>query len=131
MKKILFIALALLTLFSITGCSKYRSKYKATLLVTTNTSSKGSMRFHSFEGTYVFRLKNKKDGGILKYSGSLDTGALNVYYGYEDEKTHLFSIKQDESDVNSTLEGLEKGTIYIIIETSMKCADGELSFELE
>ena len=131
MKKALFIVLIALTLFNLTGCSKYRSSYKAVILVTTNTSSKASMKFHSFEGTYVFKLKNKKDGGILKYSGSLDAGALNVYYDNENEKTHLFSIKQDDSDVSSSIEGLEKGTIYIIVETSMKCADGELSFELE
>ena len=88
------------------------------------------MSFVEFEGTEVFKLKCKsKDQAIIVYSGKLEAGSLTVYYDCGGTKTELFSLQSGE-DIQSAGGYLPKDTIYIIVETSEKCSNGNLSFEV-
>ena len=55
MKKALSFTVAVLLLFSLAGCNKYHSKYKAVGFVHSNDSSSATMEFYTFEGRMVFR----------------------------------------------------------------------------
>ena len=122
--------LAVLSLFGLVGCGKYQSHYSAVMHVHTNTSDSGTMSFSKFEGTETFTLKCTDSGQKLKYSGKLDKGNATVYYDNGGNKTELFKVSAGE-EIDSTLEGLEKGKLYIIIETDGKCEDGSFDFELK
>ena len=61
MKKLLLSILCLTLLLSVTACSDYYvSGYKAVMFVRTENGDHGSIRFSSFEGTYVMKLKMKE-----------------------------------------------------------------------
>ncbi len=134
MKKTLFtlfitvvMALSLLTL---SGCGKYTSHYKAVAFVHTNTTKKASMSFSSFEGTMVFKLKCESDDKKINYSAKLENGSATVFYDCNGTKTELFSINSG-NDITEIGGVLQKGTVYIIIETSEVAEDGCFNFEVK
>ena len=128
--KSLMMMLLVVFLFGLTGCGKYQSHYSAMMHVQTNTSDSGSVSFSKFEGMESFTLKCTDSKQKLEYSGKLDKGNATVYYDNGGNKTELFKVSAGE-EIASTLEGLEKGKIYIIIETDETCEDGNFNFELK
>lgn len=130
MKRIVPVVLAVLVLaLGLAGCSKYVTHYSAIGHATTNDSDSASMSFMEFDGTEVFKLKCSGDQAAIRYSGQLKTGALSVYYDCGGEKQELFSLRSGD-DVHGTGGELPKNTVYIIVETSEKCTNGALSFEV-
>lgn len=127
-KLISTVSVLLLTLM-LSGCSAYVSRYKLVASVRTNTSKEASLSFYSMEGSIVFKLKQKSDSGIMKYSMDLEGGSINVYYDNGNGKTPL-SIVNGGNRSFSQIE-VKKGTIYIIIETKEKCTNGNFKFNLE
>ncbi len=127
--KCLMVILSVLIISGLTGCGKYQSNYSAVMHVHTNDSESGSMSFSEFEGTESFKLKCTDSDQKLKYSGKLSKGNATVYYDNGGNKTELFKVSSGE-EIDSTLEGLEKGDLYIIVETDEKCEEGNFSFEL-
>lgn len=117
-------------LISVSGCSRYRSGYKAVGLVTSESSGNGFINFYLFDGTRVFKLENKKASeGQLIYSAKLEEGSAAVFYDAGGGKTELFAIYGgEETDAVFTLPG--SGTVYVIIETQGKCQNGEFRFEI-
>ena len=128
MKKLLpILVLVVLALACLVGCSKYTSRYTALMLVTTNTSKAGSIRFSGFTGTKVFKLKSS---GQLNYSAELGTGNATVYYDCSGTKTQLFSIGAGQKVGPSSI-AVTPGTVYVIVETDGKCQDGKFSFDVK
>ena len=117
-------------MFGMTGCSGYTSSYKTTMCVMTNDSKSASLSFSTFEGSKSYKFKCKDSGKNLKYTGNLGKGNATVYYDDNGTKKELFTVSGDET-VDSKIEGLKKGTVYVIIETDGKCEDGRFEFELE
>lgn len=113
----------------VTGCSKYRSKYFAVGFAHTNTSGTALMSFYKFDGRMVFTLKNKQDG-VIEYNGELMKGSLTVYYDCDGSKVELFKLSAGES-VNSKLENLPKGEMYIIVDTDGECENGDIEFRVK
>lgn len=133
MKKVIknvFVILMLIMCFGLTGCTGYASHFKAFVLVTQETSNASSMSFSTIEGQKSFKMKCKASGEKLKYYGKLEKGNATVYYDNDGTKKELFKIGEGET-VESTLEGLEKGKIYVIVETDGKCENGSFKFEIE
>lgn len=128
--KILIALFLVLSSLLSTGCSKYTSHYSSIMSVHTNTSSSASLSFYVFDGTEADTLKCKEEPGKLEYSAKLEKGSATVYVDYDGTKKELFSINGGE-EVSSTLTGLEKGTVYVIIETSGKCESGSFDFEMK
>ena len=125
-----FAVILFMLLLCVSGCSKYRSGYKAVGLVTSESSGNGFINFYSFDGTRVFTLVNKKASeGQLIYSAKLEEGSAAVFYDNGSGKTELFAIQGgEETDAAFTLPG--SGTVYVIIETQGKCQNGEFRFEI-
>ena len=129
------ILLMLVSSLTLTACGKYNSSWSAMAFAHSNTSKSASMSFWKFDGTIVFKL-NCKDSGreVLKYKGELDNkeenGTITVYYDDDGTKKELFSLKNGES-VEATLDKLNEGTVYIIVETDLRCENGELEFNIE
>ena len=91
------------------------------------------MEFYTFKGTYHFKLRNDGDAEhTLEVEASLAEGEMNVYIGVGDEKELLLTVKGGES-YDETITLAEKydheNTIYIILETTGKCARGDFGFE--
>ena len=122
------ILFAVLLALSLTGCGKYVSSYKALGFVHSNTQQAASMSFSSFEGRMVFKLKSKALEH-LHYTARLATGSAAVYYDIDGTKKELFSVSAG-NDVESSVGPIEKGELYIIVETDGKCEGGDLSFSL-
>ena len=130
-KSIIVITLMLMALsFSLTGCNTYTSHGTGTLIVQNNVSDKAEVAFHSLDGTRVYKMKVKDSKEVLKYSGKLDKGNATVYYDNDGDKKELFSLSAGEN-VDSSFEALEKGTLYIILETDGEAEGGNFSFSLE
>lgn len=131
MKRIVLIAFAMLFLsFSLVGCGKYSSHYNTVGHVYSNDSDSAWMSFIEFEGSEVFKLKcNGYNQAIIKYSGELESGSLTVYYDCGGEKQELFSLHSGD-DIQGSGGDLPEDTVYIIIETSEKCYNGSLSFDV-
>ena len=136
-RRFLVMVLMLLTILTLTACGKYNSSWSATAFVHSNTSKSASMSFWKFDGTIVFKLKCKDSGKeVLKYSGKLEDkneeedGTITVYYDDDETKKELFTLKNGES-VEATLNKLNEGTVYIIVETDIRCENGELEFNIE
>ena len=128
MKRALTFILLSAIVLCLSGCSKYNSSYKATILITTNTSKNASMKFSTFIGTKVYKLKCDNDS-VLDCSLQLKTGKMKVYYDNDQGKIELASMSND-SNISIKSDKLSKGTIYLIIESDGKCEDGELSFKI-
>ena len=91
------------------------------------------MEFDAFQGTYNFKLK--RDGTAehtLDLKASLGEGEMNVYIGVDGEKELLRTIKGGEScDETIALDDQydNEKTIYVILESTDKCVDGDFVFE--
>ena len=133
MKKACFALVLILTLFMLCGCKGYVKSYAATILITSDHGDEASMKFDSFKGSYNFKLK--RDGNLehtLDLEASLGEGEMNVYIGTGGEKELLLTVKGGESyDERIALDEKydHENTIYIILESAGKCADGDFEFE--
>ena len=131
MKRILSLVLVLLfAACSLTGCTKYVSHYYTIGHVCSNTSESARTSFMEFEGSEVFKLKCKNgETAEIQYSGKLESGGLTAYYDCGGGKTELFSIRSGE-EISAYSERLSAKTVYVIIETSEKCKNGDFRFEI-
>lgn len=111
------------------GCGKYVSGYKAVGFVHSSSRTSAWMDFYSFDGTMVFRMVSPGEGD-LKYSAMLESGAATVYYDDGGTKSELFSISSGET-LESSGGYLEKGTVYVIVQTDGPCMNGEFRFRVE
>ena len=133
MKKIGFILVLILTLTLLCGCGVYVKNYSATILITSCQGNEASMEFDTFKGTNNFKLRRE---GIaehtLDFEASLAEGEMNVYIGVDGEKELLRTVKGGESyDETITLDDKydNKKTLYVILESTDKCVDGDFEFE--
>ena len=125
--KWLLAAVLIACLLCLTGCSgKYASLYNAIGCVHSNTARSAFLNFAIFEGRMAFTLKSS---GQLKASAKLGTGSAVVYYD-DGEKKELFSLGAGE-ELDSVFGPFANETVYIIVETSEKCQDGEFRFDME
>ena len=133
MKKACFVLVLMLTLVMLYSCGEYAKNYSATVMLTSCYGDEASMEFGSFKGTYNIKLK--RDGvaeHALDLEASLAEGEMNVYIGVDGEKELLRTVKGGESyDETITLDDKYDGekTIYVILESTDKCVDGEFEFE--
>ena len=132
MKKVCFVLVLILTLFMLCSCGGYVKSYSATILITSGHGDEASMKFDTFKGSYNFKLK--RDGAAehtLDFGASLGEGEMNVYIGVGGEKELLLTVKGGET-YDETITLAEKydteKTIYIILESVGKCADGDFEF---
>ena len=130
LSKVILVLVMVLASLCFTGCGKYRSSWSASAYVHSNTSSSAYMNFWTFKGTQVHTMKCKNESGTLTYSGKLEKGNAVIYVDYDGVKKELFRISDGE-EVNSSINDLEKGTVYVIFETEGKCENGEFEFNLE
>ncbi len=133
MKKVCFALLIVLTLATLCGCSGYVKNYSATILITSCHGDEASMEFDTFNGTYNFKLK--RDGvaeHTLDIEATLDEGEMKVYIGVDGEKELLRTIKggksYDETIILNDKYDNEK-TIYVVLESTGKCINGDFEFE--
>ena len=133
MKKLCFALVLVLMLGMLCSCEGYIKSYAATILITSCQDDEASMRFGTFQGTYNFKLR--RDGDIchtLDLEASLTEGEMNVYIGVDGEKELLRTIKGGEScDETIPLDDKydDEKTIYIILESTDNCVDGDFEFE--
>lgn len=78
----------------------------------------------------VFQLKCTGDGEKIYCSAKLDTGNAKFFYDCNGVKTELTEIHSGDN-ISPVIEELQKGTVYIIIETSEPCQEGRFTFDLE
>ena len=122
---------ALFALLMLNGCAKYVSNHSATGFVHTNSAKAGDMRFSSFRGSQTFTMKvDGEAGGQIRYSASLESGAATVYYDTDGTKRELFSITAGEN-VDAAGGELVKGKLYVIVETTENCKNGEFRFSIQ
>ena len=129
MKKGLALLAAVMLLLALAGCGKYSPSYKAAAFVHSNESNSAFMKFDSFDGRMVFKLKSTGEGD-LKYSAALESGSATVYYDYYGTKMELFSINGGDN-IHSHGGYIEAGTVYVIVETYGECRDGDFHFLLD
>ena len=133
MKKISFVLALVLILALLCSCGGYVKNYSATILITSCQGDEASMEFDSFNGTYNFKLR--RDGAAenaLDIEASLAEGEMNVYIGVDGEKELLRTVKGGESyDETVILDGkyANEKTVYVILESTGKCIDGDFEFE--
>ena len=132
MKKVCFVLVLIFTLFMLCSCGGYIKSYSATILITSCQGDKASMAFDTFKGKYNFKLR--RDGiaeHTLDFDASLAEGEMNVYIGVDGEKELLHTVKGGES-YDETIILADKyddeKSIYIILESSGKCMDGDFEF---
>lgn len=129
-RKILVLIVAVMMGVLLTGCSRYTSSYKATILVTTNYSGEASMSFSTFSGTKVFKIKSGNDENVLKCHASLSEGSATVYYDYDGTKRELCTLNSGE-EFDENIEIDSNSTIYIIVETNGTAEEGRFEFEVD
>ena len=133
MKKVCFILSLILTLSMLCSCGGYVKSYAATILITSCQGDEASMKFDTFKGKYNFKLR--RDGSAehtLDYEASLSEGEMNVYIGVDGEKELLRTVKGGESyDEIIILDDKynNEKAIYVILESTGKCVDGDFEFE--
>ena len=133
MKKTCCVLALFLMLFMLCSCGGYINSYSAFLLITSSHGDEASMKFDTFKGSYNFKLKRDGDAEhALDLNASLGEGEINVYIGVGGEKELLITVKGGES-YDETIRLEEKydneKTIYIILESTGKCVDGDFEFE--
>lgn len=133
MKKVGFVLVLILTLAMLCGCSGYVKNYSATILITSCHGDEASMEFDTFKGTYHFKLRRDDAAEhTLDFESSLAEGEMNIYIGVNGEKELLRTVKggeaYDETIALSDQYDNEK-TIYVILESTGKCVDGDFEFE--
>ena len=123
----------ILTLIVLCSCGEYVNNYSATILITSCHDDEASMKFDTFKGTYNFKLKRNGDvEHTLDLDADLAQGEINIYVGINGEKDLLRTIKGGESyDETITLDSKynNEKAIYVIIESTDKCADGDFKFK--
>ena len=133
MRKISFALVLMLTLVMLCSCGEYTKSYAATILITSCHGDEASMKFDTFKGTYNFKLKRDATAEhTLDIEASLTEGEMNIYIGVGGEKEVLRTIKGGEAyDETITLDAKydNEKTIYVILETTGKCAHGDFEFE--
>ncbi len=133
MKKIALALVLVLTFALFCGCDGYIKSYSATILITSCQGDEASMKFDTFKGTYNFKLRRDGDAEhTLDLEASLAEGSMNVYIGVDGEKELLRTVNGGESyDETITLSDKydNEKTIYIILESTGKCAHGDFEFE--
>ena len=133
MKKISFVLVLILTLTLLSGCGEYVKKYSATILITSCYGDEASMEFDTFKGSYNFKLKRDSEAKhTLDLEASLAEGEMNIYVGINGEKELLLTVKGGESyDETITLNDKynNEKTIYVILESTGKCVNGDFEFE--
>ena len=67
----------------------------------------------------VFKLTSAGEG-TLKYSAKLESGSATVYYDFLGSKSELFSVHSGD-EVDSFGGYVDRGTVYIIVETNGEC----------
>ena len=133
MKRICLLLVLVLAFSLLCGCNGYVKNYSATILLTSCWGDEASMEFETFRGTYHFKLK--RDGATehaLDLDAELAEGEMNIYIGVDGEKELLLTVKGGESyDEIITLDAKydDKKTIYVILESTGKCVDGDFEFE--
>ena len=131
-KSIIFITILLL-LFII-GCgtnnSHYKSQYKAVGLLRKSTSNNYSISFKKLEGTMVLKLNCTNDNSKIICSLNLEEGNVKISYDINDTKTELATLNS-KSNENLTIENVQKGTTYIITETSEICKNVTFTFDIK
>lgn len=133
MKKACFILVLILSFVMLCGCGGYVKNYSATILITSFHGDEASMEFDTFKGTYNFKLR--REGAAehtLDFEASLAQGEMNVYIGVNGEKDLLRTVKGGESyDELITLDNKydNEKTVYVILESTGKCIDGDFEFE--
>ena len=133
MKKVCFVLVLMFTLVMLCSCAGYVKSYSATILITSCLGDEASIEFDTFKGTYNFKLK--RDGAAehtIDCEASLAEGEINIFIGVDGEKELLRTVKGGESyDETITLDDKydNKKSIYIILESSGKCVDGDFEFE--
>ena len=133
MKKIGLALLLALTLAFLCACSGYVKSYSATILITSCQGDEASMEFDTFKGTYNFKLR--RDGvaeHTLDLEANLLEGEMKIYIGVDGEKELIRTVKGGESyDGTITLDKKydNEKVIYVILESTGKCVDGEFEFE--
>lgn len=129
-RKVAVLIMAVMMGVLLTGCSRYTSSYKATILVTTNHSGEASMSFSTFNGTKVFKVKSGDNENALKCKASLSEGSATVYYDYDGTKRELCTLNSGETfDEDITVD--PNSTIYIIVETNGTAEEGRFEFEVD
>lgn len=133
MKKISFILVLIFTLALLCSCGGYVKSYSATILITSCQGDEASMEFDTFKGTYNFKLR--REGAAehtLDLEASLAEGEMKVYIGVNGEKELIRTVKGGESyDETIMLDDKydNEKTIYVILESTSKCVDGDFEFE--
>jgi len=133
MKKIGLALLLAPTLAFLCACSGYVKSYSATILITSCQGDEASMEFDTFKGTYNFKLR--RDGvaeHTLDLEANLLEGEMKIYIGVDGEKELIRTVKGGESyDETITLDKKydNEKVIYVILESTGKCVDGEFEFE--
>ena len=133
MKKTGLALLLALTLAFLCACSGYVKSYSATILITSCQGDEASMEFDTFKGTYNFKLR--RDGvaeHTLDLEANLLEGEMKIYIGVDGEKELIRTVKGGESyDGTITLDKKydNEKVIYVILESTGKCVDGEFEFE--
>ena len=133
MKKIRFLLILMLIIALLCSCGGYVKSYSATFLITSNHGDEASMNFTTFNGTYNFKLR--RDGSsehTLDLEADLAEGEINIYIGVNGEKELLRTVKGGESlDETILLDDKYDNatTIYVILESTVKCVGGEFEFE--
>ena len=133
MKKICFVLTLMLVLVMFCACGGYVKSYAATMLITSCWGDEASMKFDSFRGTYYFKLKRDDAAEhALDLEAALAEGEINIYIGVNGEKELLRTVKGGES-YNETIVLDDKydneKTVYVILESTEKCGDGDFEFE--
>ncbi len=133
MKKVCFVLVLILTLVMLCSCGGYVKSYSATILITSCQGDEASMEYDTFKGTYNFKLR--RDGAAehsLDFEASLTEGEMNVYIGVDGEKELLRTVKGGESyDETIILDNKydNEKTVYVILESTDKCVNGDFEFE--
>ncbi len=129
--KRVLVAAAMLGLLFLGGCGKYVSSHSAFGFVHTGSDKAAEMRFASFRGSQIFTMQvDGEAGGQIRYSASLESGAATVYYDTDGTKRELFSITAGEN-VDAAGGELVKGKLYVIVETTENCKNGEFRFSIQ
>ena len=136
MKRIAGVIIAAATLvlcFALCACgSGYISNYSSRTMTTTSTSTRATVSFDGFSGTYVMKLNSKGgDEVLISYDATLQEGTIKAYYDFNGEKLNLFEIGTNGSVEGKTEAFTGNKTIYVIIESDGKCNEGNFSFALE
>ena len=133
MKKFSFVLVLMLTLALLCGCGGYVKSYSATILITSCQGDEASMKFDTFKGTYHFKLREDDIAEhTLDLEASLAEGEMNIYIGIDGKKELIRTVKGGESlDETITLNDKydDEKTIYVILESTGKCVDGDFEFE--